>query len=100
MFLTNAMKGTLTQYNRGVSGVYDDEDKKTIPCQLCPYNQDIRVAFGTYSVPEAKGYFILKVNVNVKEGDQITFNGNTYTIIEVKDNWLWNHIENYTVAVK
>lgn len=100
MFLVNAMKGTLIKYNRGVSGIYDDEDKVSIPVKVCPYNQDIRVVFGTYTIPEAKGYFIVKSNVDVKEGDQLTFQGRTYTILEVKDNWLWNKIENYTVAVK
>lgn len=100
MFLTNAMKGTLTQYNRGVSGVYDDEDQKTFTVQLCPYNQDVRVAFGTYTVPEAEGYYIVKSSVDVKEGDQITFMNKTYTVIKVKDNWIWNKIVNYTVAVK
>lgn len=100
MFLTNAMKGTLTQYNRGVSGVYDDEDQKTVTVQLCPYNQDVRVAFGTYTVPEAEGYYIVKSSVDVKEGDQITFMNKTYTVIKVKDNWIWNKIVNYTVAVK
>lgn len=100
MFLTNAMKGTLTQYNRGVSGVYDDEDQKTVQVQLCPYNQDVRVAFGTYTVPEAEGYYIVKSSVDVKEGDQITFMDKTYTVIKVKDNWIWNKIVNYTVAIK
>lgn len=100
MFLTNAMKGTLTQYNRGVSGVYDDEDQKTVTVQLCPYNQDVRVAFGTYTVTEAEGYYIVKSSVDVKEGDQITFMDKTYTVIKVKDNWIWNKIVNYTVAVK
>ena len=100
MFLVNAMNGTLTQFNRGVSGVYDDEDKKSIPIQLCPYNQDIRVVFGTYTIPEAEGYYIVKSNTNIKEGDQITFQGRTYTVIKVKDNWLWNKVVNYTVAVK
>lgn len=100
MFLTNAMKGTLTQYNRGVSGVYDDEDQKTVTVQLCPYNQDVRVAFGTYTVPEAEGYYIVKSSVDVKEGDQITFMDKTYTVIKVKDNWIWNKIVNYTVAIK
>lgn len=100
MFLVNAMKGTLTQFNRGVSGVYDDEDKKSIPIQLCPYNQDIRVVFGTYTIPEAEGYYIVKSSANIKEGDQITFQGRTYTVIKVKDNWIWNKVVNYTVAVK
>jgi hypothetical protein len=100
MFLVNAMKGTLIKYNRKSTGVYDDEYKTTTPIRLCPYNQDIRVAFGTYTIPEAEGYYIVKSNVDVKEGDQITFMGKTYTVIKVKDNWIWNKVVNYTVAVK
>ena len=100
MFLVNAMKGTLIKYNRKSTGVYDDECKTTTPIRLCPYNQDIRVAFGTYTIPEAEGYYIVKSNVDVKEGDQITFMGKTYTVIKVKDNWIWNKVVNYTVAVK
>ena len=100
MFITNPMGATLIKYNRGTSGVYDDEDISTTPIRLCPYNQDVKVVFGTYSVPEAEGYYIIQSKTDIKEGDQITFGGKTYTIIKVKDNWLWNHIENYTVAVK
>lgn len=100
MFLTNAMKGTLTQYNRGVSGVYDDEDQKTTTVKICPYNEDTSVIFGTYTVPDAKGYYIVKSNTDIKEGDQITFRGDTFTVIKVKDNWIWNKVVNYTVAVK
>lgn len=100
MFLVNAMKGTLTQYNREKTGIYDDEYTTTTTIKLCPYNQDIRVAFGTYTVPEAEGYYIVYSPTNVKEGDQITFGGNTFTVLKVKDNWMWNKIENYTVAVK
>mgnify|MGYP007112531595 CR=1 FL=1 len=100
MFLVNAMKGTLIKYNRNSTGVYDDEYKTTTPIRLCPYNQDIRVAFGTYTIPEAEGYYIVKSNVDVKEGDQLVFNGRTYSILRVKDNWLWNKIANFTVAVK
>lgn len=100
MFLTQGMKATLRQYNRGTSDVYDDEDVQETTCILCPYNQDIKVAFGTYTVPEATGYFILKRATDVKEGDQIVFNDNTYTILDVRDNWIWNKIESFTVAVK
>lgn len=100
MFLVNAMKGSLIQFNRGTSGIYDDEDKKTIPISLCPYSQDVSVTFGVYTVREARGFYIVKSNVDIKEGDQITFGGNTFTVIDVKDNWIWNRIENYTVAVK
>ena len=100
MFLVNAMKGTLIKYNRKSTGVYDDEYQKEVPIKLCPYNQDIRVAFGTYTIPEAEGYYIVKSKTDIKEGDQIKFQGKTYTVIKVKDNWLWNKVENFTIAVK
>lgn len=100
MFLVNGKKTTLIQYNRNSSGVYDDEDKQTTTCIICPYNQDISIVFGTYTIPEATGYFIVKRATNLKEGDQIVFGGKTYTILKVKDNWIWNKIESYTVAVK
>ena len=103
MFLTNPMKAKLIQYNRDETGVYDDEYKTYEDIKLCPYNQDVRVAFGTYTVPEAKGYYIIKKpkdSITIKEGDQIIFNNNTYTILELRDNWIWNKIVSYTVAVK
>jgi hypothetical protein len=100
MFLTNGMKAQLIKYNRSNTGVYDDEYTSTEDIVICPYNQDIRVAFGVYTIPEAEGYFIVKRATDIKEGDQIVFNGNTLTVLKVKDNWIWNRIENYTVAVK
>lgn len=107
MFLVNGMNATLIKYNRpnenneaAYTGIYDDEYTSTEDIVLCPYNQDIRVAFGVYTVPEAEGYYIVKRATDIKEGDQISFNGQTLTVIRVKDNWLWNKIENYTVAVK
>lgn len=103
MYLTNGLNATLIKYNRGLeenTGVWDDEYTKEESIVICPYNQDISVGFGTYSVPEAKGYFIVKNDVDVKEGDQVIFNEETYTIIDVKDNWIWNKIANYTIAVK
>lgn len=100
MFLTNGMKAQLIKYNRGSTGVYDDEYTSTENIVICPYNQDTTIAFGTYSVPEAEGYYIVKRATDVKEGDQIVFNDKTYTILKVKDNWIWNRIENYTVAVR
>lgn len=101
MFLVNAMNGTLIKRNRESStSVYDDEVIKEVPVKLCPYNQDIRVAFGVYTIPEAEGYYIVKSNVDIKEGDQISFMGKTYSVIKVKDNWIWNRIENYTVALR
>lgn len=101
MFLVNGKKATLIQYNRNnKKDIYDDEDTQTTQIVLCPYNQDISVSFGTYSVPDATGYFILKRCVDVKEGDQIEFNGKTFTILDVRDNWIFNRIESFTVAVK
>lgn len=103
MYLTNGLNATLIKYNRGLeenTGVWDDEYTKEESIVLCPYNQDVSIGFGTYSVPEAKGYFIVKNDVDVKEGDQVIFNEETYTIIDVKDNWVWNKIANYTIAVK
>ena len=100
MFLTNGMNAQLIKYNRDNTGVYDDEYTSTEDIVICPYNQDIRVAFGVYTIPEAEGYFIVKRATDIKEGDQIVFNGNTLTVLKVKDNWIWNRIENYTVAVK
>ena len=78
----------------------DDEYVEEQSIVLCPYNQDIRVAFGVYTVPEAEGYYIVKRATDIKEGDQIVFGGQTLTVLKVKDNWIWNKIVNYTVAVK
>lgn len=105
MFITNGLKAQLVKYNRPKknhehTGVYDDEYTTTENIVLCPYNADITVAFGTYTVPEAEGFFIIKRATDVKEGDQIIVGDKTLTILKVKDNWLWNRIENYTVAVK
>ena len=100
MFLTNGMKATLIQYNRNTSSYYDDQDKQTINIKVIPYNADQSISFGNYSVPEATGYFILRRDTNVKEGDQLVFKGRTYTILKVMDNWLYNRIENIGVAVK
>lgn len=102
MFLTNGMKATLIQNNRSSnnSDPYDDQDKKEVEIVVAPYNVDQAVNFGIYTIPEAKGYFILKNTVDVKEGDQLVFNDITYSILKVQDNWIWNKIANYIVAVK
>ena len=100
MFLTNGMKATLIKHNRKQTGVWDDEYTETEQIILCPYNQDIRIAFGVYTIPEAEGFYIVKNTTDIKEGDQITFNGQTFTVLKVKDNWIWNKIVNYTIAVK
>ena len=101
MFLTNGMKATLIQNNRSNdNSPYDDQDKKSVDIVVCPYNVDQAVRFGVYTVPEAKGYFIVKNTVDVKEGDQLVFNNITYSILDVQDSWIWNKIANYIIAVK
>lgn len=100
MFNVNGIKAVLIKNNRNTSSVYDDQDKTTQNIVVCPYNVDQAVKFGTYTVPEATGYFILKNTVDVKEGDQLSIGGHVYSIIDVQDDWIWNKIANYTVAVK
>ncbi len=100
MYNINGMKATLIQNNRNESAYYDDQDKQEVQIKVCPYNADKSVKFGEYSVPEAKGYFIVKSNTPVKEGDQLKFMGETYSIIDVKDNWIWNKLANITIAIK
>jgi len=100
MFNVNGIKAVLIKNNRNASSVYDDQDKTEQNIVVCPYNVDQAVKFGFYTVPEATGYFILKNTVDVKEGDQLSIGGHVYSIIDVQDDWIWNKIANYTVAVK
>ena len=100
MFNVNGFKATLIQNNRGVSSVYDDQDKRCVPIVVCPYSVDQAIRFGIYTIPEATGYFIIKSKVNIREGDQILLRGATYSVLHVKDNWIWNKVANISVAVK
>ena len=102
MFLTNGLPATLIQNNRSTEydSIYDDQDKKEVDVVVCPYNVDQAVKFGFDTVPEATGYFIMKNTADVKEGDQLIFNDETYSILKVADDWIWNKIANYTIAVK
>lgn len=100
MFNVNGMSATLIQNNRNTSDFYDDQDKTEVSIKVCPYSVDQAIKFGIYTIPEATGYFIVKNNVDVKEGDQIIFNDITYSVLKVKDNWLWNKKANISLAVK
>lgn len=100
MFNMNGIPAVLIQNNRNQSSYYDDQDKQEVNIVACPFNVDQTVQFGMYTVPEATGYFILKNCVNAKEGDQIIVGGRTFSILHVKDNWIWNKLANVTVAVK
>ena len=103
MFNVNGMSATLIQRNRDNYGeyeFYDDKYDNRIDIKVCPYNVDQAIKFGIYTIPEATGYFIIKPNIDVKEGDQILFENKVYTILEVQDNWLWNKKANISLAVK
>lgn len=100
MFNVNGMPAILVKNNRNESSVYDDQDKQEEQIVCCPYNVDQAVKFGIYTVPEATGYFVLKNTSDVREGDQLIFNNKEYSILKVQDNWIWNKLANYSVAVK
>lgn len=100
MYNINGLPATLIQNNRNESEYYDDQDKQEVPIKVCPYNVDMTVKFGEYTVPEATGYFIVKRNTPVKEGDQLILDGKTFSILKVHDNWIWNKVANLILAVK
>lgn len=102
MFNVNGIPAVLIQNNRTTTNndYYDDQNKNEIDIVLCPYNADASISFGTDTVAEAKGYFIVKAETPVKEGDQIVIGGETLSVIDMKDNWIWNKIANKTLAVK
>lgn len=105
MFLVNGIKCTLRQFNRtNNNSVYDDQNFKEVPIKCCPYNVDQAISFGIYTIPEATGYYQVPRWVDVREGDQIIFKQHNreivYTILKVQDEWIFNRIENYILAVK
>lgn len=87
MYNVNGIKAILVQNNRGISDYYDDQDKRQVNIKVCPYSK-------------AKGYFIVKGKTPVKEGDQLIFGNHTFSIIEVRDSWIWNKLANIIIAVK
>lgn len=105
MFLVNGIKCTLRQFNRNESeALYDDQEYKDVPIKCCPYDVDQAISFGTYTIPEATGYYQVPRWVDVREGDQIIFKTKdreiVHTILKVEDEWCFNRIENYILAVK
>ena len=101
MFNTNGFRATLIQNNRNdENSYYDDQDKQEVSIKVCPYNADMSVRFGVYTVPEAKGYFIVKGNTPVRIGDQLIVGSHTFSIIDVKDSWIYNKVANIILAVK
>ena len=101
MFLTNGFKAKLIQYNRnGGSLAYDDEDKQEIDIKVILYNMDDTIRFGTYTEPEATGYFMIRREVDIKEGDQIKFKDKDYTVVKIAERWIGNRIEFKLAYVK
>ena len=102
MFNVNGIPAVLIQNNRytSVNAYYDDQDKQEVDIVLCPYNADMSVRFGENTVAEAKGYFIVKADTPVKVGDELIIGEETFSIIDVKDDWIWNKVANITLAVK
>lgn len=107
MFVVNGQKAILRQFNRTIdNSVYDDQNYTDINIKCCPYNVEQGIKFSEYTVPEATGYYIVSRFIDVQEGDQIKFVGRQstdnewHTILRVEDNWLFNRIENYILAVK
>lgn len=100
MYNVNGFKAVLIQNNRNESSYYDDEDKQEVNIKVCPYNVDETVKFGIAAVPEATGYFIVKANTPVREGDQLRIGERTFSIIKLQDEWIWNKVANIVLAVK
>lgn len=110
MFLVNGMKAKLIQFNRNTDDVFDDEDRKSIIIKCCPYDVEQAIKFGIYTVPEATGYYQVPRWIDIQEGDQIIFLGGrlksrnyreqVHTVLKVQDEWLFNRVENYIIAVK
>ena len=112
MILVNSQLATLRQFNRTDDNQhFDDQNYKDISIKVVPYDVDDLIRFGIYTIPEAKGFFMVNRNVDVRKGDQIIFKGKflnknielvdkKLTVIEVKDSWIFNRLENQIVIVK
>lgn len=101
MFNVTGVDAVLVQRNRTENNdVYDDENKQSVTIQITPINADMAIKYGTYTIPQATHYFVTKGNVDVKEGDELEYDNQTYSIIGVNDNWIWNHLANIVLVVK
>lgn len=112
MILVNGQKAILRQFNRTPKDAYfDDKNYTEKIIKVVPYDVDDNIRFGIYTIPEAKGYFMVNRKVDIRVGDQLIFLGKfentksdmtrrTYTVLEIKDDWIYNRVENYVVVVK
>lgn len=102
MYLFNPKKAQLIKKNRSTEEfVYDDEDVlEPITIDVIPYNVDQALQYGIYTVPEATGYFIARSKLDIREGDMIIFQDRQYSVLHIRDNWVFNKVENIEVAIK
>lgn len=101
MFNVTGISATLIQRGRNSSdSIYTDGDTQTVSVRLCPYNVNQGISFGRDTIAQASGYFVVPRGTDIKEGDQLTFDNHTFSVLEVQDNWLFNRVENIRVAVK
>lgn len=102
MYLFNPKKAQLIKKNRSTEEfVYDDEDVlEPITIDVIPYNVDQAIQYGIYTVPEATGYFIVRSKLDIREGDMIIFQDRQYSVLHIRDNWVFNKVENIEVAIK
>lgn len=113
MILVNGQKATLRQFNRESqeNEYYDDQNYQDITIKVVPYDVESVIRFGIYTIPEATGYYMVNRNVDIREGDQIIFEGKflntksdlvgtTLTVLKVEDAWVFNRIENKIAIVK
>jgi len=105
------MRASLRKFDRVANtSAYDDQNYTDVFIKVCPYNVAQGLRFGIYTIPEATGYYVVKRNEDIREGDQITFlNGvstspevknKIHTVLKIQDNWIFNRVENKIVAVK
>lgn len=101
MFVVNPFRAVLRRFNRiNNTSIYDDQNYDEISIKICPYNKDEIIKFGIDTRSEATGYFQVSRFVDIREGDQVIYKDKTYTVIEVKDNFLFNRIENFIIVCK
>lgn len=109
MFLVNGQKAILRKFNRTKNDeAFDDQNYEEVTIKCIPYNVDYNIRFSEYTVPNASGYYQVPRWVDVRAGDQIKYlgkfgkdtNNDFQTVLEVRDGYLFNNVENYVIAVK
>lgn len=106
MYLINSFDAKLKKYNREESNsAFDDQNYTEEIIRVAPYNADNKIIFDIYTTRDAIGYYQIPADVDVRVGDQIKLLGRYsdnefHTIMQVKDSWIFNRVENKIVAIK